>query len=694
MAELGLIASVVGVTTAALAASKALSDMIDQVRNAPEEIIAICKDTHSFHGIITNVQVAITDQFIVSKLETEQQILRAVRQLEGPLKNCGRILRQMRSKIKSHLKQSDDGGFRVNSYNMRWIFQRKDVMDCRNRLETTKSTLNAALSSVVFLCHMKMMGSLGCSLDVLPISGLDVDAGSALREYAESTVSPPDSAFESAGRDTELPAQGLSVAKQSSLEELRGLRSHTSKTADGSQALSDAPNSDLKAIASSKGKATIPSKTHTKAIAPRKTKATAPSKTKPKVTASSKAKATAPSKTQTSDPSEANATEYTIDAMDIGKIELLLAENNDANISATDGWTALHVAVKYERVDIVQLLIERNFDVNTTTNQQWTPLHHAAYKGHESIVRLLMNSKNVDINAATNQQWTPLHESALEGHENIVHMLLKAKDINVNATTNQQWTALHLAALLGHDNVLHVLLDAKDINVNAKTNYKWNLLHLAAYKGHESIAQILINSKNIDVNATTSEQWTPLHEAASKGPKKIVEMLLDNNADISAENGDHDTALIKAIDARQEDIAILLIQRGSPLIKIGASFRTPLYGACERNWPRVVKALVERGKSSGQLQAMLEVGYKGLRPLHVAASQGSLEISSQLVEAGADLNVRSAYHETPLIRAARTGQLQMMDYLITQGAKRTAKDVLGRDYLQWLKHAHPDKYEE
>ena len=171
-------------------------------------------------------------------------------------------------------------------------------------------------------------------------------------------------------------------------------------------------------------------------------------------------------------------------------------------------------------------------------------------------------------------------------------------------------------------------------------------------------------------------------------------MILDNNADISAENEQHCTALMIAIDSRQEDVAILLIQRGSPLINTWVSKASPLYGACDETCSRMVKGLIEKGKSSGQLQAMLEVSYKGFRPLHVAASRGSLEITSQLVEAGADLNVRNDFQQTPLIRAARAGQLQMMEYFIKQGADRTAKDEDERDYLQVLKEEQPDKYEE
>ena len=695
MAEIGLIASVIGVAGAALAASKALSDMIDQIRNAPEEIIAISKDTLSFHGIITNVHVAITDEFVVSKLETEQQILRAVKELEGPLKNCGTILTQMRLRIKSHLKRSDDGGLRVSSFDMRWIFQRKDIIDCRNRLETTKSTLNAALSSVVFLCHMKMMGSLGKNPDVLPSTELDVDAGSALREYAESIASrspPPEldvdarsampdyvvslasqslslnDAFESTARHAELPAKRLSISKQTSQEEPGTPMLDTFMTGDESRTPLEVPNSDLKAT----------------------------------------------------------SCRDAIDARDIGKIELLLAENYDVNVSAAGGWTALHVAVEYCRIDLVQLLMEKNAHVNSTTSLGWTPilqaalrgqedivqallnardidvnaaehtdrwtsLHIAAIKGHENTVRILINAKNIGINATTSDGCTPLHIAAGKGHEIIVQTLLKVKNIDVNAKAHGGLTSLHVAADKGHEIIVQTLLKVKNINVNAKVDGGWTSLHVAAHRGHENTVQILINAKDIDVNATTDEGMTPLHQAARRGHENVVKMLLDSNADMSAETATyHETALVIAICARQEDTAILLIKRGSPLTPcIEEDIVSPLYCACVETCLLVVKALIEKGNSSGQLQAMLRS-----RSLHFTASRGSLEVLSQLVEAGADINARDRFGETPLNWAAWAGQLQTMDYLIAHGADLAAKNKAGQGYLQCLRVKHPDKYEE
>ena len=79
---------------------------------------------------------------------------------------------------------------------------------------------------------------------------------------------------------------------------------------------------------------------------------------------------------------------------------------------------------------------------------------------------------------------------------------------------------------------------------------------------------------------------------------------------------------------------------------------------------------------------MLEETYNGYMPLHAAAFKGSVEIASQLVQAGAEINVRNSWEETPLIEAARAGQLQMMHYLVTHGADRDAKDYKRRDYAQ------------
>ncbi|CAF9933849.1 MAG: B-cell lymphoma 3 protein, partial [Heterodermia speciosa] len=315
-------------------------------------------------------------------------------------------------------------------------------------------------------------------------------------------------------------------------------------------------------------------------------------------------------------------------------------------------------------------------------------------RGHQDIVQMLLNAKNIDVNVSTDRNRTALHYAANMGHQDIVQMLLNAKTIDVNVSTNRTWTALHYAANMGHQDIVQMLLNAINIDVNVMKNDKsWTPLHCAAKHDHKNIAQMLLNAKDIDVNPKTDTGSTPLHIAARLGHVNIVKILLDNNADTNAENESHRTALTEAIRACEEDTAILLIRRGSPFMSAGKHSPPPLHVACKYSCPRVVKALIKKAKSSGQLQAMLEAGYEGFWPLHLAVSQDSLEITSQLIEAGADVNLRDKNQKTPLIRAATNGNIPVMDYLLARNAFRYTKDRTGQDYLQILKRKHPDKYD-
>ncbi len=149
MAELGIIASVVQLTAAAIASARALSDLVDTIKHAPEEITAISKDTHAFNKIVFSVQVALRDPVVERVVIDDAKLSEVVEGLSEPLQNCSSVLAQLKPKIQSHLKPTEDGGLRMSSMDFKWYFKKRDVMDCRNRLEATKSTLDTALTSDV-----------------------------------------------------------------------------------------------------------------------------------------------------------------------------------------------------------------------------------------------------------------------------------------------------------------------------------------------------------------------------------------------------------------------------------------------------------------------------------------------------------------------------------------------------------------
>jgi ankyrin repeat protein len=131
--------------------------------------------------------------------------------------------------------------------------------------------------------------------------------------------------------------------------------------------------------------------------------------------------------------------------------------------------------------------IEKGADVNADNGQ--TPLCLASWKGHESIVSLLLE-EGADVNAKSSYGWTPLLVACQNGHDSIVSLLLE-KGADVNVKDEDGWTPLHEACQNGHEAIVSLLLE-KGADVNAKDNGGETPLHKARYNGHEAIVSILL----------------------------------------------------------------------------------------------------------------------------------------------------------------------------------------------------------
>lgn len=84
----------------------------------------------------------------------------------------------------------------------------------------------------------------------------------------------------------------------------------------------------------------------------------------------------------------------------------------------------------------------------------------AAKKGHEDVVRLLLDTGKTDLDARDNDGQTPLLWAARNGHVTIVKLLLATEKVDVNAKGKNSWTPLSWATEGGHKDVVEVLLKA------------------------------------------------------------------------------------------------------------------------------------------------------------------------------------------------------------------------------------------
>jgi hypothetical protein len=110
---------------------------------------------------------------------------------------------------------------------------------------------------------------------------------------------------------------------------------------------------------------------------------------------------------------------------------LIVRDDVDINIKVS-GQTPLSWAAEKGHEAIVKLLLERGAELETKDNNcGQTPLSWAAEKGHEAVVKLLLE-RGAELETKSNNSQTPLSLAAREGHEVVVKLLLEkgAQDYN------------------------------------------------------------------------------------------------------------------------------------------------------------------------------------------------------------------------------------------------------------------------
>lgn len=354
-------------------------------------------------------------------------------------------------------------------------------------------------------------------------------------------------------------------------------------------------------------------------------------------------------------------------------LKLLLDNGADANTSLTrSGDTALMMAARTGKVDAVGVLLDAGADVNA--QETWggtSPLMWALQEGHTETVRLLLE-RGADI--AQRSYYVP--SASGRGFEGATPIAEKPEG-EFQEFSSGWMTPLMFAAREDRVESLRLLLDA-GADINARAADGKDALSLALFDGSYAAAEFLIDN-GADVNQQDAQRFTPLFWAVdrrnmetapnfpwmqTRDPLPLIEKMLERGADpntlINAtprarmREGSprivYATVLMRAALAGDHELAQLLLSYGADPNIISEDRETVLMAAC----------------GTGFIN-----GYHSERPPADRLALVKLLVEEQ----GLDVNAADNYGITPLMVAANLGDIEIVKYLISQGADLGAFDL-------------------
>ena len=296
--------------------------------------------------------------------------------------------------------------------------------------------------------------------------------------------------------------------------------------------------------------------------------------------------------------------------------------------------------------------------------------------GDKYTVQLLVDN-GAEVNAQDNDGRTPLHNAAMCGAVEIAEFLiLKGADVDAKGpvgATPLHWAArgrMRIRPTLQIDKVVELLV-ANGTNIHARDDEGRTPLHSAVLSGNKIIAEFLM-TKGADLGAETTSGLTMLHVAAMGGNSELVEFFASKGADINATDDRGSTPLHLAVEKRRTSVIEKLIKLQANMELRNNEGDTPLMIAARKEYKgysrnKMTDLLIAGGaKADAAVESLLKTG---LMPLHEAAKAGDFDKVQSLISAGANVDAKDRRGRRPLHDAAGGGHLETVKVLIANGAQ-------------------------
>ncbi len=349
----------------------------------------------------------------------------------------------------------------------------------------------------------------------------------------------------------------------------------------------------------------------------------------------------------------------------------------DAPANTQSGNNLLHTAVNDLDPKKVLDLIEKGANVNQPNFDGNTALHLAIAKKDHDLINLLLD-KGADVNVKNGAEESCFFNAVHKEIKNSTLVKMMDMGADISASNKQEKTVLHSASEQGNAKLVSILVN-KGADVNAKTATGMAPVHFAANKGNIDSVNILAdNSANLDIKNNALE--TPLHLASKENHIEVVRFLLtDNevqkNINKNVNMRDGENAAAYAVKKNNAEIVELLLEYGVEPNRQDNNGRQLLYHAAMKGHLEISSILIEKGADVRKAT----VDKKTEKTLmHHAVKNNNVKLVALLYKHNADVDIVDESDNTPLSEAIEFSKdYRIVTALLAAGADVNRMDSLG-----------------
>ncbi|MBR1778317.1 MAG: ankyrin repeat domain-containing protein [Alphaproteobacteria bacterium] len=347
----------------------------------------------------------------------------------------------------------------------------------------------------------------------------------------------------------------------------------------------------------------------------------------------------------------------------------------------------------------VQKEIEKGADLNRVDPMGKTPLMTAILlKKDPSIIRLMIekgadpnyvspDGKSVLMSAFPNEEMMQiLFDAGVKADRNLlvkyqivkpvsaVKLLIK-NGADINARDEYGETLLKKSAHYIDLETAETLL-ALGADIRTKNNFGETVVSSAVTNKDIRVVKFLLDKGAVAYINTKSgfDERTPLMIASFAQSPEMIELLLQYGADVNAADKNGETALMQAVD--NPAVVRVLVNRGADVNTINRNGENALTKALVRMKKYNLPALAETVEILKKTNVNMNVKNKdGVPALSLAFTKP--EELKQLLETGADPNLRDNQGRTALMKSTYPVQVKSIELLLKHGADPNVTDNKG-----------------